>query len=147
MENLCSQYANYDHAPRRRYRPAAVSTTEYTETLHAIELAHQENADFLRSPNPIVEPTVFHRQAETTERLARRLSQLERQGIDPAPADLAHGQEVIFYATSRLRSALTTWIDVAKNDPTYSEQARIYWLQMLMSEVVSDLKGHLVSHE
>jgi hypothetical protein len=145
MENMLSHYAHSDSAPRRPYKPAPVTTGELMTALNEIEVEHQKNADFLTNPYLTVEPTEFHQQAITAQQVAHDLSIRESRGLPPARNDLAHGQEVLLYGTSRLRAAVTAWIHARQND-AYDE-SRSWWMSALMIETVSDLRDcHLFCH-
>jgi hypothetical protein len=59
--------------------------------------------------------------------------------LTPARNDLAHGQEVILYGTSRLRAAVKVWIR-AMQEETY-DQSSLWWMNSLTCEAVSDLRN------
>ena len=145
MESMLSNYAHPDDAPRCPYKPTPITMGEFATALDAIEIEQQKNADFLKNPYPPIEPNEFHKQASTAQKLAQDLSVQESLGWPPARPDLAHGQEVILYGTSRLRAAVTAWIHAAQNDETYGE-SRTWWMSSLMFEVVSDPSGSPLSY-
>lgn len=136
MESMLSNYPNPDDAPRRPYKPVPVTTGQFTTMLNQLEEEHQKNADFLKNPYPAIETNGFYEQASTAQNLAQDLSIRESGGLPPARADLAHGQEVILYGTSRLRAAVTAWIQDIQEE-TYAE-FRPWWMNCLTAEVVSD---------
>ena len=113
---------------------------EFATALNVIEIEQQKNADFLKNPYPPIEPNKFHKQAGAAQKLAQDLSVQESLGWPLARPDLAHGQEVILYGTSRLCAAVTAWIHAAQNDETYGE-SHTWWMSSLMFEVVSDPSG------
>jgi hypothetical protein len=133
-----------EYAHNRPCKPATVTNGEFTAALSEMEVAHQKNTDFLTNPYPAVNPAEFHDQARTAQQLAQNLSSVESRGMLPVANDLSHGQEVILYATSRLRAALTEWIDVIKNDVEYEMvESRAWWINALMFEMVSDRSVHI----
>jgi len=145
MESRLSNYAHPDDAPCHPYKPTPVTMGEFATALDVIEIKQQKNADFLKNPYPPIEPNELHKQASTAQKLAQDLSVLESLGWPPACPDLAHGQEVILYGTSRLRAAVTAWIHAAQNNETYGESCT-WWMSSLMFEVVSDPSGSPLSY-
>jgi hypothetical protein len=135
MENMLSDYGHPDCAPRRPYQPSPVTTGEFMTALNQIEVEQQKNADFLKNPYPI-DFIEFHKQASTAQKLAQDLSIKEARGLRSPQTNLAHGQEVILYGTSRLRTAVKAWIQAVQEDETY-DQSRTWWMSSLTSEVVS----------
>ena len=147
MESMLSNYMHLDNAPHRLYKPTPVTVGEFATALDGIEIEQQKNADFLRNPCPSIEPNEFHKQASIAQKIAQDLSIRESQGLPPAWGNLAHRQEVILYGTSRLRAAVTAWINAAQNDETYGE-SRTWWINSLMIELVSDPSNfHLSYHQ
>ena len=139
MQNMVSESGHLEYDPHHPDKPAVVTTSEFMAALNDIQSAHHQNVDCLNNPSPAVPVKEFHQQTSTAEELAQTLSDLESQGLLPALHDLAHGQEVILYATSRLRAALSAWIDAVHNRVTYDEDgSRVWWLNCLMWEVVRD---------
>lgn len=137
MENMLSNHGHPEYAPRRPYKPSSVTTGEFMTALNQIEVEHQKNADFLKNPYPAIEFNEFHKQAGTAQMLAEDLSLGESRGLPSARKNLAHGQEVILYGTSRLRTAVNAWIQAVQEDETY-DQSRTWWMSSLSSEVVSE---------
>ena len=147
MENMLSNYTHPDDAPRRPYKPTPVTADEFAAALNQIEIEHEKNADFLKNPCPTIEPKEFHKQASSALKVAQDLSIRESRGLPSARTDLAHGQEVILYGTSRLHAAVTAWIHAVQEDKIY-DQSRSWWMSSLMSEVVSHLPDcHLSCHQ
>jgi hypothetical protein len=136
MENMLSDYTHPDYVPRRSYKPAPVTGDEFATAVDQIEVEHEKNADFLKNPYPAIESNEFHKLASTAQQLAQDLSIQESRGLPLVRNDLAHGQEVILYGTSRLRAAVTEWINAAQKDDGY-DQSRSWWMTSLMVEVVS----------
>jgi hypothetical protein len=137
MEDMLSCYTNLESMPCQPYKPAPTSG-EFTTTLNEIEVEHQKNANFLENPHPTVQPTEFQEQAIAAQQVAHELSILENtSGLLPAWNDLAHGQEVLLYGTSRLRTAITAWIHAVENDEDYGE-SWLWWVSSIFYETVSE---------
>jgi hypothetical protein len=139
MENMLDSYGHPDSAPRRPYQPAPVTTSEFTTALNQLEVEHQKNTEFLKNPDPAIEHEEFYKRASTAHNIAQDLSFRESRGLTPARNDLAHGQEVILYGTSRLRAAVKAWIR-AMQEETY-DQSSLWWMNSLTCEAVSDLRN------
>lgn len=137
MENFLSNSA-HPGTPRRSYKPLPVTSAEFTSAMNQIEVEHQKNAEFLMNPYPTHEYNEFHKLASTVLQATKDLSIRESGSVRPERMDLAHGQEVIFYGTSRLRAAVDAWIEAAQTDENYT-QSRHAWMSGLMLELVSDL--------
>ena|ERR1700676_863939 len=133
MENM--DYRRPDCAPRRPCEPSPVTTREFMTAWNHIEVEHQNNVEFLKDPYPTIDYDDFCKRAETAQKLAQDLSVVEREGLPSPPDRLAYGQEVIFYGTSRLRTAVTAWIQ-ARQDETYN-QTWVWWMTWLRAEMVS----------
>jgi hypothetical protein len=144
METMLSKYPNLWDAPRRPYIPQAVTMAEFVAMSNEIDAARQQNTELLQNPQLAVDSEEFHTKAEEAQIWARQLNHMETMGMPPAQNDLAHGQEVVIYATSRLRAAVSAWIHAVENDEEYDE-CRIWWMDRLMFEVVSGLAGNLSS--
>jgi hypothetical protein len=142
MENMLASYGHPNSAPRRPYQPTPVTTGDFTTALNQLEVEHQKNADFLQNPYPAIGRDEFYKWAGTAQRLAEDLSIRESRGLTPARNDLAHGQEVVLYGTSRLRAAVMAWI-LATQQETYDESS-FWWMNSLTCEVVSDLSDFYV---
>jgi hypothetical protein len=139
MENMLASYGHPDSAPRRPYQPVPVTTGEFTTALNQLEVEHQKNTEFLKNPDPAIEPEEFYERARTAQNIAQDLSLRESRGLTPARNDLAHGQEVILYGTSCLRAVVKAWIR-AMQEETY-EQSSLWWMNSLTCEAVSDLRN------
>jgi hypothetical protein len=117
---------------------------EFSAMSNEIDAARQQNTQVLQNPQLAVDSEEFYTKAEEAQAYARQLNHMETMGVPPAQDNLAHGQEVIIYGTSRLRAAVSAWIYAIDNDDGYDEW-RIWWMERLMFEVVSVLAGHLSS--
>jgi len=108
---------------------------EFIMALNQIEVKHQKNAEFLKNLNSVIRLDEFCKQATAAQKVAGDVSIQENRGIPLPPNDLAHGQKVIFYATSHLHAMVTAWIDVVQNGPY--EGCCPWWMTGLAYEMVS----------
>jgi len=134
MENMQSYYTQ-DNAPRRPYQTTPVTMGEFIMALNQIEVEHQKNAKFLKNPDSVIRLDKFCKQATAAQKVAEDVSIQENRGIPPPHDDLAHVQEVIFYATSCLCAMVTAWINVVWNGPY--KGCCSWWMTGLAYEMVS----------
>jgi len=134
MESMQSYYTQ-DNAPQCPYQTTPVTTGEFITALNQIEVEHQKNAKFLKNLNSVIQLDEFHKQATVAQKVAEDVSIQENRGIPLPHDDLAHGQEVIFYATSHLYAMVTAWIDVVQNGPY--KGCHPWWMTSLAYKVVS----------
>ena len=137
MENLLD-YAHPTALPPCAYQPTPVNPDKFITALNQIEVEHEKNAGFLKNPSPAVDPEEFHKQVSGALKLAKDLSTQESRGLPSARPDLAHGQEVILYGTSRLRATLAVWLCSVQEDWLY-HWSRNWWMDSLLFEVVSHI--------
>jgi len=134
MESMWSYYTQ-DNAPQHPYQTTPVTIGELIMALNQIEVKHQKNAKFLKNLNSVIWLDEFHKQAMAAQKVAEDVSIQENRGVPLPPNDLAHGQEVIFYAISHLCAMVTAWIDVVQNGPY--EGCHPWWMTGLAYEMVS----------
>jgi hypothetical protein len=94
---------------------------EFMAMLNEIDATCQQNTELLQNRQLAVDSEEFHMKAEEAQSSAQQLNHMETMGMPPAQNDLAHGQEVIIYATSRLCAAVSAWIHAVENDEAYDE--------------------------
>jgi len=119
MESIPFYYTQ-DNEPLHLYQTTPVTMGEFITALNQIEVEHQKNAKFLKNLNSAIQLDEFHKQATAAQKVAEDVSIQENMGFPPPHNDLAHGQEVILYATSCLHAVVTAWINVVQNG-TYKE--------------------------
>jgi len=108
---------------------------EFITALNQIEVEHQKNAEFLKNPDSVIQLDEFCKQAMAAQKVAEDVSIQKNRGVPPPPNDLAHGEEVIFYATSCTHAMVTVWINVVRNGPY--KGCRPWWMTGLAYEMVS----------
>jgi len=133
MESMWSY--TQDNAPQCLYQTTPVTMDEFIMALNQIEVKNQKNAKFHKNPNSAIQLDEFHKQAMAAQKVAEDVSIQENRGVPPPHNDLAHGQEVIFYATSHLHAVTTAWINVVQNG-SY-EGCHPWWMTGLAYEMVS----------
>jgi len=134
MESMWS-YCTQNDAPWHPYQTTPVTMGEFIMALNQIEVEHQKNAKFLKNPNSVIQLDEFCKQVMAAQKVAEDVGIQENRGIPPPHNDLAHGQEVIFYAISHLCAVVTAWINVVQNGPY--KGCHPWWMTGLAYEMVS----------
>ena len=101
MESMRSYYTQ-DDAPWCPYQTTPVTMGKFITALNQIEVEHQKNAEFFKNLNSVIWLDEFHKQVTAAQKVAEDVSIQENRGVPLPHNDLAHQQEVIFYATSCL---------------------------------------------